>query len=194
MSILTDVHISGTSIQITGGDSTSYQHMQLNYVSGHMAARMNVLHISENSSISLHIKPKIGVGVSYEVFDGGSWYNVGGSFPLFIECNFGLASRSKSLKNNGFVFGGGIEYFIWPLFAYPLTEVPITLEEYKKSWVTYVFESGFRYLNEKNIAKEINFTVGIGEDAKDFITFEGNLEKEKRPISFRLSFSRLINY
>ena len=102
MSILTDAHISGSSIHINGVDSTSYQHMQFNYFSVHFAGRMNLLHISENISLSLHVKPKVGFGVSYEVFDGGSWYNVGASVPLFFECNYGLASRSKSLKNNGY--------------------------------------------------------------------------------------------
>lgn len=81
-----------------------------------------------------------------------------------------------------------------PFFGYSVSSVDIPLEDYKKSWFSMVGEVGYRYLNDKNNIKEINFSFGIGQDAKEFITFEGDLEKEKRPVSCRLSFLRILNY
>ena|SRR5690554_3334580 len=199
MSLLSDFHISSSPLTtLVGGDDevyyTSYQHMQFNFVSFQLAQRVNVLPLTEDMTVSIHLKPTIAYGVAYQVFDGGTWYNFECDVPVFLEYNYGLVSRYSSTKDFGIVVGVGVAYTMSPFFGYSVSSVDIPLEDYKNSWFSMVGEVGYRYLNDKNNIKEINFSFGIGQDAKEFITFEGDLEKEKRPVSYRLSFLRILNY
>ncbi|MFO7868230.1 MAG: hypothetical protein R6U95_02905 [Bacteroidales bacterium] len=199
MSLVTDFHISSSDLQTKTPEYgeeyvTSYQHMQFNFVSFHFGQRVNLIPISSDMSVSLQVKPKIAYGVAYEVFDGGSWYNFEFQAPIFLEYNYGIVSQYGSKKNVGFVVGAGVAYTMSPMYGYSVSADNVTLEEYKKSWLTVVGELGFRYINKKNIVKEIFFTYGMGKDAKEFINFDGELQKEKQPFSCQLSFSRIINY
>lgn len=195
-SVLTDMHISSSPIvakHFEGKDFyTSYQHFQFNLASFYVGGRMNIANITDNATLSLHTKPTVGFGLAYEIFDGGNWYSSGVSIPVLLEYNYGIASRYKTLKYSGFFVGGGVEYFMYPLVGFSLSDTDVRMNEYQKKWISLVFSGGFRYMNDKNITKEINFSVGIGQDAKEFITFEDNLEKEKRPFSVKISFSRIF--
>ena len=194
MSILTDVLTTSSSLDNKGAYSLSYQHLQVNLVSLNVLGRMNIANLGENATISLSTAPTVGVGMAYALFDSGTWYSFGSSIPGFIEINFGAASRYACKKDLGFVLGAGYEYNIYPIWAYRISDTQLAVNEFKKDWSQMVFEAGIRYYNKKNRVNEINFKLGYGEKGKEFINFEGNTEKEKQTMSFRLSFLRILNY
>jgi len=196
MSILSDINVSSSTLitDETTNFSTTYQHLQWNYVSFHVGGRMNIANLSDNAGLSIRTIPTIGIGVAYSVFDGGSWYSTDLTIPLFLELNLGLTSRYSAPGIRGMVVGVGIEQHMAPLYAYAISETNIEYTDYQKSWATPVCEVGYRYMNDKNIVKEINLKAGLGQEGKDFVNFDSDYKKEKRPISVRLSFSRILNY
>ena len=196
--VITDVHISSSPLtnyynsETNTNFYTSYQHLQINFFHFHLGGRMNVLHLGESSSFSLRTKPSLGGGVAYQIFDGGTWYSLGASLPLIFEFNYGRGAQYNSPNNRGFFIGAGAEYSVYPLVGYAISETSLSAKEFRKNWISMLFTVGYRHINEKNVTKEINFSFGIGKDAKEFITFGGDLEKEKQPFSVKVSFSRIF--
>lgn len=172
----------------------SYQFVQWNFVSGLFGARVMLLPLTMNSSISVSATPTLNIGVIYPVQDLGSRYGMNVSCPVFAELNIGAAARYVSSADIGLVLGFGFEYFCSPIMSYELTETECTNSDFQKSWILPTAKVGFRYWSKKNKVKEIILRVGIGEKGKEFYTFDSEISKEYRPFNVGLSFMKILNY
>ena len=199
-SFLTDMAVSESAIvdtfdtKLNHECQESFQSVQWNFVSGMVGARMMVLPLTMNSSITVSATPTVNIGAIYPVHDLGSRYGMNVTVPVFAELNIGAAARYISSADMGFVFGLGFEYFCSPLISYALTDVDYDNEDFMKSWILPTAKVGFRYWSKKNKVKEINLKVGIGEKGKEFYTFDSVIFKEYRPIHIGLSFMKILNY
>jgi hypothetical protein len=168
--------------------------------------RLNIADFSDNSSLSIHVQPALGLCL-------GSGENIGSlSIPLMLSFNTGNISTYKTSKNSGFGIGLGLEYFNGGLIkniekAEDLTyydqlgNPQIIQDNYKPDFTNLfapAFELSYRFWNKSNAAKEISFMVGLGsknelETANTFQSISQSGDA-KTPMHFRLLFSKYLNY
>lgn len=168
--------------------------------------RFNVIDFNDNSSLSMHVQPALGLCL-------GSGENIGSlSIPLMLSFNTGNISTYKTSKNSGFGIGIGLEYFNGGLikniekaedliYYDQLGNSQIIQDDYKPDFTNLfapAFELSYRFWNKSNSAKEISFMVGLGskkelETAGTFQTVTQSGDA-KTPMHFRLLFSKYLNY
>ncbi|MCQ2959223.1 MAG: hypothetical protein MJ198_03425 [Bacteroidales bacterium] len=198
-SFLTDVTVTDSHLaDVVDGKGIpcqeSFQSVQWNFVSGMLGARMMLLPMTDNSSITVSAMPSVNIGAIYPVHDLGVRYGMNVTVPVFAELNIGAASRYIASNDWGIVLGFGYEYFYSPLLSYAVTDDTYKNADFVNSWILPTAKLGFRYWTKKNRVNEIILKAGIGEKQDNFFTFDFKLSKQYRPIHFGLIFSRILNY
>lgn len=199
-SFLTDVAVSHSNLADVHDEEynvdcqESFQSVQWNFMSGMVSARMMLLPLTMNSSISLSATPTLHAGVIIPVHNLGSRYGVNIAVPVFAELNIGAAARYISSADLGFVIGVGFEYACSPLLSYALTDTDYTDEDFRTSWILPTIKLGLRHWSKKNRVKEINLKLGFGEKGKEFRTFGKEISNEYRNLHFGISFLQILNY
>lgn len=199
-SFLTDMTVTNSNLKEMIDTKTgnpcyeSFQTVQWNFVSGIFSARMMLLPMTDNSSITVSAMPSVNIGAIYSCHDLGSRYGINVTVPVFAELNFGTAARYVSSAKWGMMFGAGFEYIYSPIASYALTNTDYTNADYADSWIFPTAKIGFRYLSKKIRVNEIILKAGIGEKLEDFYTFDSKLSKQYRPMHFGLSFLKVLNY
>ncbi|MBO7055157.1 MAG: hypothetical protein J6W37_07220 [Bacteroidales bacterium] len=198
-SFLTDGYMSMTNLKPDDRNTKvkaeeSYQYLQWNFVSGILAARITLIPITLNSSISVSAAPTISVGAIYPVHNLGSRYGLNAEVPVYLELNLGAASRYVASKDWGLCFGAGIEYFASPLCSYDFSDTGYNNSDFMKTWILPSCKIGYRYWSKKNKVNEVILRVGFGEKSEDFYTFDEQTSKQYRPMHVGLSFLKILNY
>lgn len=194
LSLASEVIITAGKVVPVSSFEDNYQQFHINMVAFHTPLRVNIIPISESAVLSFSLHPTIGAGVSYAFFETGSWYSLGGSLPVYLDFNYGLASRYFAPQSYGIACGVGYEYSAYPLVCLPISYNDIPPKDMRKTWTQLSSYIAFRFYNSTKRVKEINFRVGIGDKGKEFITFGNYLQKEKLTCSFKLSYITFINF
>lgn len=162
-------------------------------------ARFNVVELSEEKSISLHVDA---VGSYYATTN---LFSLDGSddrmadaglalqIPIVVNYNMGHLATRLSTANSGFGVGLGIEINrLYSVFAnedatYYQSQPSANFEMGAVNFVQPVVNLGYRYWNRNDNARELNLQIGFGKrDELSFGTFS-------RP-TVRLSLHKFISY
>ena len=198
-SFLTDAYMSTTNLKPDDRNPNvkaeeSYQYLQWNFVSGIFSTRMMLVPLTTNSSISISASPTVSIGAIYPVHNLGSRYGMNAEVPVYLELNFGAASRYIASKDWGLCLGAGIEYFVSPLCSYDFSDTGYNNSDFMKTWILPSCKVAYRYWSKKNKVNEVILRVGFGEKSEDFYTFDEQTSKQYRPMHVGLSFLKILNY
>jgi hypothetical protein len=154
----------------------SYSAHSVSYFTYAAKLRFNVLNIGDNSSLSLHVQPALGVSYSQNTKnDETFWGSL--SIPMMAGFNFGNVASRKTEKRNGFGVAAGIEYYIGGLInngAYSNTftykdaagqNAFITSSNGTETaiWLSPAFELSYRFFTRSERAHEVSFLGSFGK-------------------------------
>lgn len=175
-------------------DTISFKNSRGLQIGLNWGGRVNVYDISAEQSITLQID-LVGSGfVSSGVLNPSHSPDIGVALqiPIVVNFNMGHMATPKSTSSHGFGVGLGVE--INRVFS--LLELSSFYEEANKrgfaqtapaSFAQPVLNLGYRYWNGRDLARELNFQLGIG---KSYAFAHGT---SYRP-NFRMSLHRYFNY
>jgi hypothetical protein len=175
----------------------SYTNTQINYASVIFGSRINFMEFSNNSSMSLALKPTLSMGRAYNDIGGGS--NLSLRVPVFMELNFGAASTVSTRKDVGFAIGFGMQYVRYPL----LKGVPVAKDLGTKAvtvnahWFEPVVDMGIKFFGKHYYCREVNLRASyasIKEVDNSTAQAPDQVIKGFTNMGFMLSFSQYINY
>lgn len=189
----------------------AYSAHSLSYFTYAAKFRFNVLNMGDNSSISLHVQPALGVSYSQnQKNDENFWGSL--SIPMMAGFNFGSLATSKTEKRSGFGIAAGIEYYIGGLinngaynetFTFKDTSGSIqyltsTNETKTAIWLAPSFELSYRFFTRSNRAHEVSFLGSYAK--KQPLTTDPQIQivvqdgDTQNPMHLRLMYSIYFGY
>ena len=141
------------------------ENLNVNLATVSFVGRINILELSNNSSLSLAFRPAASIGRSINDFGGPSTML---RLPFTFDLNSGAAATVSTRAKTGFVFGIGAEFISYPALGDGVTvqktDAGITQQgqnenfiNMKASWIQPVATFGIRFFGKNYSCREINF-------------------------------------
>ena len=178
----------------------------VNYATLMGVGRVNFLEISNNSSLSLALRPSVSFGRAYG--DGGGGTSTMFRFPITLDINSGAAATVSTRAKTGFSLGLGAEFVKYPLgnavdvVAEPNTNEGGTTGRYlnmKASWWQPVAVVGVKFFGKHYLCRELNFKFAYCSTGE--IDNQTNTDKSRygtisdwQTFGATISFLQYLNY
>ncbi len=141
------------------------ENLNINLATVSFVGRINLLELSNNTSLSLAFRPAASIGRSINDFGGPSTML---RLPFTFDFNSGAAATVSTRSKTGFVFGVGTEFISYPALGDGVTvqktDAGITQQgqnenfiNMKGSWIQPVATFGIRFFGKNYSCREINF-------------------------------------
>lgn len=190
---------------IDNSEPISFTTTNVNYATLMGVGRVNFLEISNNSSLSLALRPSFSFGRSYG--EGGGTSTMF-RFPITLDINSGAAATVSTRAKTGFSLGLGAEFVKYPLgnavdvVAEPNTNEGGTTGRYlnmKASWWQPVAVVGVKFFGKHYLCRELNFKFAYCSTGE--IDNQTNTDKSRygtisdwQTFGATISFLQYLNY
>ena len=191
---------------IDNSEPISFTTTNVNYATLMGVGRVNFLEISNNSSLSLALRPSVSFGRAYG--DGGGGTSTMFRFPITLDINSGAAATVSTRAKTGFSLGLGAEFVKYPLgnavdvVAEPNTNEGGTTGRYlnmKASWWQPVAVVGVKFFGKHYLCRELNFKFAYCSTGE--IDNQTNTDKSRygtisdwQTFGATISFLQYLNY
>ena len=147
-------------------DDLPIENLNVNLATVAFVGRVNLLELSNNSSLSLAFRPAASIGRSINDFGGPSTML---RLPFTFDFNSGAAATVSTRAKTGFVFGIGAEFISYPALGDGVTVQKTYVGQgggqqsnenfinMKASWIQPVATFGIRFFGKNYSCREINF-------------------------------------
>ncbi len=190
------------------GTYQAYSAHSISYFTYAAKFRFNLLNLGDNSSISVHVQPALGVSYSQnQKNDENFWGSL--SIPMMAGFNLGNVATRKTESRSGFGIAAGVEYYIGGLInngaynetftsAGNLNVLTSTNQTKTAIWLAPSFELSYRFFTRTNKAHEISFLGSFGK--KQPLTTDPQTQvvvqdgDTQNPMHLRLMYSIYFGY
>ena len=192
---MTGVIAKGTPLE------TEYSSLNVNYATLALSGRVNLLEISNNSSLGLTLRPSGSFGRAYNDAGGGSSTML--RLPFTFDFHSGAAATVATRAKTGFTIGVGAEYVMYPL-GNPVAVAPDPNgldrdRDIKANWLQPVVVAGIKFTGKHYYCREINFKASFSTASS--MTNSTSLDAQYygkidgwQTVGFMVSFMQFLNY